>query len=277
MRLERRPALVLSAVAIAVAAVYFLGMRLFRRDVLRFQYVGQPLAQGDYAALATKPGWRLQTTNQGGGVVLRGLERPPSKATSPWVLFFEGNTAHPLAEAQRFLDALVDDRDWGAATWAYRGYDGSGGTPDPTALASDGWHEYERLMTEERVDRSRLHLVGFSLGTSVVASIAARAGGEAPASITLLAPMTELDMVAGRLSRAHRYETLKYLDAIVGPALVVHGSRDAVLGVEGGRLVAARLGARARYVEPPEVGHLDLVGTPAVLDQVRGFIADHAR
>jgi pimeloyl-ACP methyl ester carboxylesterase len=276
MRVERRKAAILAAVALTAAVIYLRAVLAGARKVPRFVYVGQPLAQADYAALGTKLGWRRRSLDAGGGIVLRGLERPASDPASPWILFFEGNSANSLADAQRFLDALLDGNDWGAATWAYRGYDGSGGKPDPTVLMSDGWQEYQRLLIEEAIDCSHVHLVGFSLGTSVVAAIAARAGPRAPASVTLLAPMTELDMVTGRLSRAHRYETLKYLDAIEGPVLILHGGRDTTLAVEGGRLLAGRLGARAGYVERPELGHLDLREAPEVLNAVRTFIASHA-
>src|SRR5260221_10153518 len=186
MRLERRKALLLSAAAV-IAILAILALTLARKvahlsgnparpDVPRFQYVGQALRQADYEALGSKPGWRLSVIDRGGGMVLRGLERRAANPASPWILFFEGNSAHLLEEAQRFLDALVDGRDWSAATWAYRGYDGSGGRPDFASLVSDGWQEYEGLMPEERIDRSRIHLVGFSLGPSVAVAIAARAG-----------------------------------------------------------------------------------------------------
>jgi pimeloyl-ACP methyl ester carboxylesterase len=144
--------------------------------------------------------------------------------------------------------------------------------PTPEALASDGWEEYARLRKDHALDSSRVHLVGFSLGTSVVAAIVARADREAPASITLLAPMSVLEMLPENGFRPDRYETLKYLDFIKSPTLVVHGGRDETLPTQNGRLVATRLAPRARYVELSQLGHLDLLMSVETLDTVRSFI-----
>src|SRR5262249_9771492 len=148
-----------------------------------------------------------------------------------------------------------------AIVWAYRGFDGSGGEPDAQVLAEDAWTAADDLRKTERCSRDRVHIVGFSLGTSLVAAVSARAGGAPFASTTLLAPLTQIDVrPPGRWwPGGHRYETLSYLAAMAAPILVVHGGADDVLPVDGGRLVARRLGARARYVEIPGVGHVDLL------------------
>jgi pimeloyl-ACP methyl ester carboxylesterase len=268
-----KPRAWITATALAVAlviAAWFLNARRVRH----FAYWSSPLSQSDYDALASRPRWRARSLDVDPGVVLRGLERRPADAHAPWVLYFPGNSTEMLAGAQRFLDALIGDRDWGAAVWAYRGFDSSGGTPDPRVLAEDGWRAAVELTTAEHCGRDRVHLVGFSLGTSVAAAVATRAAGAPFASTTLLAPLTEIDVrPSGWWFGGHRYETLPYLASMPAPVLVVHGGADVVLPVADGRTIASSLGSRARYVEVPGVGHVELLGEARAIDAVREFIA----
>jgi uncharacterized protein len=291
MRSRERRQLAIGA-AVLVSGAISTAALLRPRPIPRFAYIGQALAPRDYETLAARVGWRGRTrviriasgAPRGPGaigaaadeIVLRGLERPPSIASAPWILFFDGNTAHPLENGQRVLDALAGDRGWGAVLWAYRGYDGSGGAPTPEDLLSDGWAEYKGLLNDEALDPSRVHLIGFSLGTSIAAAVAARAHGAAPASVTLLAPMSELEMISRVGHTLHRYETLKYLADMDAPTLIVHGALDKTLPTAGGRQVALRLGPRARYVELPDCGHLDLLSSPATLEAVRSFLVENA-
>jgi pimeloyl-ACP methyl ester carboxylesterase len=265
------------AVAVAAAVALAAAMALRAPRVPHFAYWPSSLSQSDYDALATRLHWRQRSLELENGVVLRGLERRPADAQAPWVLYFPGNSTSLLAGAQRFLDHLIGDRDWGAVVWAYRGFDGSGGEPDAGVLADDGWKAVANLTSAERCGRDRVHIVGFSLGTSIAAAVSARAtGGVSFASTSLLAPMTEFDVrPAGWWFGGHRYETLSHLAAMAGPILVVHGGADDVLPVNGGRLVAARLGSRARYFEVPGVGHADLLQDARAVDGVRDFIGQH--
>jgi hypothetical protein len=272
MRFRRGRTLALSLAALAASAI---GASVFRNDfgVRRFGYNIHPLPESEFAALAS--GDYTTRTLKVDDVVLRGLERIPHSPDAQFVLFFTGNEAHPLETGKKFLEALRAENDWGGQVWAYRGFDGSGGAPSPDALYADAWLEYSNLLAERHLDRRRVHVVGFSLGTTLAASVAARAAENAPASLTLLSPASRLDMLPDSWFIRHRYETLKYLDAIQAPVLVIHGTRDNVLPVDQGRTVAQKLASRATYVERPELSHLDLPDSPAVLSIVRSFIEKH--
>ncbi len=268
---------VLLAVTVAVAALGSAVGLLRGKKVLRFPYLGQDSTESAYQKLAHEPGWQARSVDVGDGVVLRGLARPPGQPGGPWVVFFNGNSSTMLSEGQRFLSALCEDARWGAAVFAYRGYDGSPGKPNPDALADDAWKIYQSLLKTEKLEPARLHVVGFSLGTSLVAALGAKAHGEPPASLTLLAPMSELDLGKRLDPFLHRYETLKHLGQIKSPTLVVHGAKDQTLPVEQGRLVAERLGSRARYVELAELGHFDMLSSPVVFSTVRAFVTEHSK
>jgi uncharacterized protein len=263
----------LAAVVLAGALGTLGYLRLHEQP--RFPYVGRPLSDADFGAMATKSGWRQQRLTVAAGIELRGLRREPAKPGGQWVLFFGGNSTRMLSDGQRMLDALCDERGWGGMVWAYRGFDSSGGRPDPAALTADGFTEYSNLLAAEKAQPSAVHLVGFSLGTSIAAAVAAMAHDEPPATLTLLAPMTVLYMGDPAQLRLHRYETSKWLERIASPTLVVHGTQDTVLKVENGRVVAEALGSRAMLQEMPELGHLDLIRSRAVQAAVRDFINRH--
>jgi uncharacterized protein len=241
----------------------------------RFPYMARPLSDADYLAMAAKPGWRAVRLEVAPGVQLRGLLREPATSASPWVLFFNGNSSQMLSEGQRMLDALCEERGWGGVVWAYRGYDSSGGTPEPAALEGDGFKVYSELLAREKIRPNQVHVVGFSLGTSIAAAVAARASSDPPASLTLLAPMTSVYLGERTQLSLHRYETSEWLAKIASPTLVIHGASDTTLGVENGRAVAQAMGTRAILLVLPGLGHHDLLMAPAVQDAMRAFISRH--
>jgi pimeloyl-ACP methyl ester carboxylesterase len=271
--------IVMGTVALALAVAVGTLVLLRSRMLPRFPYMARPLSDVDYAAMAAQPGWHSKRLTVAPGIELRGLVREPTAPDKPWVMFFNGNSPQMLREGQRVLDGLCAQQGWGGMVWAYRGFDSSGGTPDPAALEDDGFKAYNALLAERKVNPAAIHLVGFSLGTGIAAAVAARARSEPPASLTLLAPMTWLYLGERTQLRLHRYETSKWLQQITSPVLVIHGQSDATLGVENGRAVAQLLGKRARLLEVPGLGHYELAMSAAAQEATREFVSqnDHSR
>jgi len=240
----------------------------------RFPYMGQPLSEADYAALAARTHWHAQRLRVAPGLELRGLVREPLSGAGTWVMLFGGNTPHMLAEGQQVLDGICAEHGWGGVVWAYRGFDSSGGAPDPATLEADALKTYSKLLDELKIEAGAVHVVGFSLGSSLATAVAARAPTR-PASLTLLAPMTVLYMGQPAQWRLHRYETIKWLPYISSPTLVVHGRSDTVLGIDDARSVASALGNRARLVELVGLGHDETPLSPAAQAITREFIEGH--
>lgn len=268
---------ILAGIAAALAGALGIAGSLLVRRKSRFPYMAHPLSGADYSAMAGKPGWRAHSLAVAPGVALQGLVREPTTPAQPWILFFGGNSAQVLMESQQVLDALCAERGWGGCVWAYRGFDSSGGAPDPVALQDDALKAYLALLAEQQLQPASVHLVGYSLGTSIAASVAARAQREPPASLILLAPLTRVRVGARTQLRLHSYETGKWLRGIKSTVLVIHGIEDTVLGVEGARAVARGLGSRARLLELPGIGHSDLPFSTAAQEALRAFIDQKAR
>lgn len=280
-KIGRRGLVALGLVVIATASLG-LSRRILTRNLPRFPYETKPLPAPEYAALAAKPGWRASQISVAPDISLNGLIRRPKAADSPWVLFFQGNDSDMLSTGQAFLSALAADRDWGLAIYAYRGYDSSGGEPRLTDLAADAPQVITQLCSLEAIDRSRVHIIGFSIGGHLaVRAMAVAAQTEPrPASLTLLAAVNDIVMVPrslfSRLDPGDHFQTQPYLSAIPAPVLVIQGTADEALrGAGQGRAIAAALGERSRYIELPGVMHKALLSNETALATIRGFISEH--
>jgi uncharacterized protein len=256
----KKAVVVLLAVALAVGG---LALAMFGRSsgLKRFGYLGQPLDDAGHRALA-KNGWEALTLEVEPGVTLRGLVRAPRTEGAPWVVFFPGNGPKVLPEAQAFLDRLAGDADVGLVVFAYRGFDGSTGPSHGPSIFADA----NKIAAAAK---GPVHLLGFSLGTSMVASVAAQTK---PQKLAMVAPMTEIEVGAtgllGRLKGGDRYETLKFASAVTSPALVVGALRDDAFPVEMARAVKERF--KAEYVEL-DTTHLGLLEDERTFEALRTF------
>jgi pimeloyl-ACP methyl ester carboxylesterase len=245
----------LAAVA-AVPLVWFVAGKLHR-----FAYWIGRKTDAEIQALATD-GWQRERLAVGDGVELAGLARPPRAADARWILFAPGNSPNVLAASRGDLEQLRGERDLGFLVFAYRGFDASGGTPTPDALAADLLAQW-RLLRGRGVPAARIELWGYSLGSILAARLAGELGAaEAPARLVLLATTTRIPVMRfgplGRFFPDDVFELESALAAIRCPVAIVHGADDAALPIAGARDVRARLGERAVLHELPGVGHTGL-------------------
>ncbi len=258
--------------------------RFFGRKRLRFPYLSGPIAAAEYQSLSAQPGWAESQISVAPGIRLNGLVRRPKAPDAPWVLFYQGNDATMLRVGQDFLRRVSAERDWGLAVFAYRGYDSSDGVPHLADLAADAPEILSQLCATEKVERSRVHIVGFSIGghLAVRAMIGALRVQPRPASLSLLASVDDIVMFRrsfyAKLDPGDDYQTRLLLAEIPAPVLVIQGTGDEALhGPEQGRAIAKALGDRAKYLELPGVGHKALLSNDAASSAVREFIASHSR
>ncbi|MBM4063747.1 MAG: hypothetical protein FJ265_22005, partial [Planctomycetes bacterium] len=181
----------------AAVAAYLLAPKLHR-----FAYWSEPKTAAELRALATG-GWQLDWLEVEPGLRLAGLVRPPRDPAARWLLFVPGNSPTLLAGFRAELDRLRGDDDVGMALYAYRGFDGSGGTPTPAALVQDLVRQWDHLV-QRGARRGRIEVWGYSLGAVLApqlgAALAAR--GEAPARLVLAAAAPRITvMPAGRFGR----------------------------------------------------------------------------
>jgi fermentation-respiration switch protein FrsA (DUF1100 family) len=182
-----------------------------------------------------------------------------SRPGQPTLLYFHGNAGSLSARSERIARYLA--RGFGIMMMTYRGYGGSTGRPSEAANVADAKLAYDALVASG-VAPADIVLYGESIGTGVAVQLAASrpVGG-----VILDAPYTSIVDVAARAYPylpvrpflLDRYETMKHIDRIRAPLLIVHGERDSIIPVEMGREVLAAAGGPKQMITFPHAGHSD--------------------
>jgi alpha-beta hydrolase superfamily lysophospholipase len=269
----------LGLVAVLACSLYVYE-RFVRRSPLRFTYLTGPIGDARYDELASKTGWSKTSLQVAPDVRLNGLLHLPAQANAPWLLFYPGNDDHMLTRGQTLLIKLAQERDFGLAVFAYRGFDSSGGAAQIDDLAADASAILEHVASLPGVARERLHIVGFSIGghLAVRAVAAAQLAHHPVKSLSLLASVDDIVMLPRspwqKLLLGDVLRTQPFLPDVPAPVLVLQGSADQALnGTTQGRAIAKTLGDRARYQEFDGVGHEALLDHEPALQVVRESIA----
>ncbi len=272
----RRVGTALLLVVLAAAAPLLLTAACGRR----FLYYPTGLGASERAGLALR-GWQNAELAGGAGPLV-GLVRPGAPG-APWLLLFGGN-AMDLGSGQYVLELVAGEADVGLAVFAYRGYDGSAGSPTEAGLCDDSEAVAGWLERQHGVEPERLVLVGQSLGTGVAVHLGAALADahRPPAGLILISPYTSV----ARLFDEHvpllpvgwlapdPFRTDARLARLASPVLILHGQADTLIPISHGRANAAALGPRGRLVELPDTGHNDVWENPLAASAARAFLAE---
>lgn len=273
----RHAVIVAAVMIVSSVAAPIVGTAVWGRD---FLYHPTRVPPEELDAAADRPGWRRDHLDIAPRVRLQGLVRDPGAAGVPWMVFFGGNATSLLA-SQSFVESMAPDG-WGAAAFAYRGYDGSGGQPRESALEADAVRVVEHVLAAGATAARRVVLVGYSLGTGIAAATAASLAtrNTPPGALVLLAPYTSIasiydakvPMVPVGWIVPDPYRTDALVPRLRGvPTLIVHGSIDRLIPPEQGRALAAALRPDSTYVEVPGAAH-QICDDPLAGRAVRAFV-----
>jgi fermentation-respiration switch protein FrsA (DUF1100 family) len=240
--------LVISVVVAATAAV--VGARLYYPRLLYPAPQRDPHAPGE---------GRLLTFTARDGVTVHATELSgPSDA--PVLVYFHGNgvvMGDALWMAREFRRRGI-----GVVLCEYRGYGlSAGSTPSEAGLYDDAEAILVGLAAGG-VRRERIALFGESLGTGVAVEMAARGHG---ASVVLVTPYTSIPEVASRFVHglpvwplmSERFDSLAKASRVRVPALLLHGTDDAVVPYAMGQKLSEAL-PRARLITVSGGHHNDL-------------------
>jgi fermentation-respiration switch protein FrsA (DUF1100 family) len=177
----------------------------------------------------------------------------------PTILYFHGNGGSLGARSERIRKYLA--RGYGVFMMTYRGYGGSTGRPSERANVADAKLAYDTLVALG-VGADRIILYGESVGSGIAVQVAAE---KHSAGLILDAPYTSIVDVAelhypylpARWLMTDRYETVRYMDRVTVPLLVIHGEADDVIPVEMGRAVYATARGPKELITLPGAGHSD--------------------
>lgn len=180
----------------------------------------------------------------------------PNPAARWTVLYGHGN-AEDLGDDLPLLQALRD-AGFSVLAYDYRGYGLSSGTPSERGAIRDAAAAYAYLTRTLGVAPARVIVHGRSLGGGPAAALAAR---EPVAGLVLESTFTSVLGVSrwGRAFPFDWFRTLRRLEHVHAPVLVIHGTGDDVVPIANGRRLfqAARGPKQALWVDG--AGHNDLV------------------
>jgi uncharacterized protein len=148
------------------------------------------------------------------------------------------------------------ERGIGVLLVEYPGYGRSGGTPSEASIGAALTAAYDRIVTDPRVDRTRILGFGQSLGGGAICLLSRR---RPLTALILESTFTSLDTFAAAylapvfLLRDH-FNNLDAVRAFAGPVLVIHGRHDPVVPWQQGRQLAAA--ARHGTFRLYDCGHL---------------------
>ncbi|MGH7283059.1 MAG: alpha/beta hydrolase [Polyangiaceae bacterium] len=197
------------------------------------------------------------------GVTANALYFAPRDPNAPVVVFFHGNgetVSYDLWRAQN-----IEELGFGAMLAEYRGYGtaSANGSPSEAGLYADAEAELEALVRDKHVEKKRIALWGFSLGTGVASEMASRGWG---CAVILEAPFTSILDEAEHFTPffpnswivKDRFDTLSKAPKITQPALVVQGTADKTVPFAFGERVAHAL-PHAEFIAVKGGHHTDLL------------------
>lgn len=209
-------------------------------------------------------------------ITLRGFfVRGEGDAPRPTLLYFGGN-------AERIAHRIGDTPGPGGARFnraylAYRGYEGSGGSPAAADLLADALAFHDHVAARPDVDPEAIVVRGTSLGTGLATHVARERD---VAGVVLLSPYDRLANVAAghypwlpvRLLMRNDIDSAQRAPAIRAPLLLIHGEADRVIPVAHGRTLAAAWAGPVEALYLPRAGHNDLGSRPETVAAVDDFL-----
>jgi pimeloyl-ACP methyl ester carboxylesterase len=211
------------------------------------------------------------------GTRLRGWIVPASRSPAPALIYFGGNAE----EVSWTLAERAWPSGWSRVAINYRGYGASEGSPGEAALVADARAIYDAVAARPDVDRSRIVVVGRSLGSGVAVALAS---ARETAGVLLISPYDSLAAV-GRthypflpvsLLLRHRFDSMALAHAIRAPLLAVVAADDRIVPPARSRALYDAWGGSKRWVEIERADHNDVSMHDAFWKAIRAFLDDVA-
>jgi len=186
--------------------------------------------------------------------------RTPAKRGWPTLLYLHGNAGNIAGRADRFR--RYQRKGFGLLLLSWRGYGGSTGRPTEANNVSDAVLAFDSLVASG-LRPEDIIVYGESLGSGVAVQLA---GMRKVGGIVLDAPYTSITDVAilsypylpVRPLLLDRYESVRHIERVSAPVLVLHGERDTVVPARMGRELYAKVPGEKELVLFPTGGHVDL-------------------
>jgi fermentation-respiration switch protein FrsA (DUF1100 family) len=207
------------------------------------------------------------------GIVLHGWFVPASSSAGTTVIVFNGNAGNRSYRAD--LAAGLARAGLAVLLFDYRGYGENDGSPSEKGLLLDARAARGYVDGRPDVNRDRIVYFGESLGSGVAVSLAAE---RPPLALVLRSPFTSMvdtarfhyPLLPVRLLLRDRYESIRLIDRIGCPLVVIAAAHDSIVPTALSRRLyeVAREPKRLVIVEGADHNDLALVAGPRVIEAV---------
>lgn len=204
------------------------------------------------------------------GVELEGAVYEPNNPTST-LLLFVGRSHDGVALLNRLSQVYAKSR---VITWNYRGYGKSGGVANEKNILQDG------LKIAELVQKNYgdFYLLGFSLGSSVAAYVAAKhrvsalflIGAFDSIEELLRHKYTKISYLAKLLH--YKFETIKYIENVEADTYLFVSRNDEIVSLQNARNLKKHIKNLVHYEEIDGVSHAELLWDPRVTNKINEVI-----
>lgn len=214
---------------------------------------------GDWVGAPEDYGARAVTYTASDGQKLTSWYAPPAEG-KPVVVMFHGNASNMTTRAPRLQ--YYRKHGYGMLLAGYRGYSGNSGMPSEGGFYRDARAAMAWLQKEEGLRESDIVLFGESIGGGPALQMALEYKGVR--AVILEAPMTYLPDVAvetfpwawpASFLILDVYDNISKAPYITAPLLVIHGTKDKVIGVRHGRELYAAAGSAHKELKIIEDAH----------------------
>lgn len=223
-------------------------------------------------------------TTRGHNIAAYYLERKDAKFT---LLFSHGN-ATDIGQIAYYLPTLSDDLKCSIFAYDYAGYGQSTGKRTMEAdLYVDIRAAWDCLRNQFGVASDHIILYGQSIGTVATVDLAAKLpmierNGKSCAGVVLHSPLSSgFRVLRPSLSVnccCDPFPSMKKIDRIKAPTLVIHGLKDEIVSISHGRALYAKLKQAGPYAMTPlfleDAQHNDVERYPEYLMRLRAFLAE---
>ena len=247
----------------------------------RLIFPRQPLADAARQAVRALPGTTEVEVTATDGTRLHGWLRHTVEdlSASPGLVIYFGGNAEEVSWHLRDAETLAP---WSLATFNYRGYGLSEGSPGERALTADALAIFDHLVKREDIDPDRIVVLGRSLGSGVAVQLAASRPVRA---VMLVSPFDSLRSLARRqypfiptsLLLRHPFDSLARAPGIEAPLLVLAGASDRLIPPESSRDLHDAWAGPKRWTLIADADHNDIHTRPAYWPAMREFLASLAR
>jgi len=172
----------------------------------------------------------------------------------PWALYLHGNPSTVASVVNISHYELLRNIGLDVLAPEYRGFGGVEGTPSEAGLLADARAAYDYLREHRRISASRIVVYGWSLGGAVAIDLASRV--EIAAVIIEGAPASMVDIARQRypflpvrLLMRHPFESLRKIQGVSAPILLLHSPEDEVVPPDHARQLFEAAPGRKRLIE----------------------------